>query len=172
MAPGPRGTDDVTIHEYPDLDHLLRAGSGPSQPAEYAIAGHVAAEVVADLAAWVRSVQRPDLNVSPTPSRGRPDDAAPSRLDDVGLDPDDGVQQVTQLGPPGPDALDDQDPARRGDLDGALARPLIPRRRPVADRQLAATDRLQDALAHEFGPVEEAVPPGHVVGVHDGGRPG
>ena len=47
------GRDDVTIHEYPALNHLLLAGEGPSRPAEYAVAGHVAAEVVADLAAWV-----------------------------------------------------------------------------------------------------------------------
>ena len=47
------GRDDVMFHEYPALDHLLLAGTGPSTPAEYATPGHVAPEVVADLAAWI-----------------------------------------------------------------------------------------------------------------------
>jgi pimeloyl-ACP methyl ester carboxylesterase len=47
------GRDDVTIHEYPALNHLLMPGSGPSTPAEYAVPGHVAPELVKDLAAWV-----------------------------------------------------------------------------------------------------------------------
>jgi uncharacterized protein len=47
------GRDDVTIHEYPDLNHLLMQGSGPSRPAEYAVPGHVAPALVEDLAAWV-----------------------------------------------------------------------------------------------------------------------
>ncbi len=47
------GRDDVTIREYPALNHLLIAGTGPSRPAEYAVPGHVDAALVADLAAWV-----------------------------------------------------------------------------------------------------------------------
>ena len=43
----------VTIHEYPALNHLLLAGSGPSRPAEYAVPGHVDVALVNDLAAWV-----------------------------------------------------------------------------------------------------------------------
>ena len=43
----------VTVREYPSLNHLLLAGNGPSRPAEYAQPGHVAPELVADLAAWV-----------------------------------------------------------------------------------------------------------------------
>jgi dienelactone hydrolase len=43
----------VTVREYPSLNHLLMAGTGPSRPAEYAQPGHVADELVADLAAWV-----------------------------------------------------------------------------------------------------------------------
>ena len=43
----------VTVREYPSLNHLLLAGSGPSRPAEYAQPGHVDPELVADLAAWV-----------------------------------------------------------------------------------------------------------------------
>jgi dienelactone hydrolase len=48
------GRDDVTIREYPALNHLLMEGSGPSRPAEYAVPGHVAPEVVEELVAWVR----------------------------------------------------------------------------------------------------------------------
>lgn len=43
----------VTVREYSSLNHLLLAGTGPSRPAEYAQPGHVAPELVADLAAWV-----------------------------------------------------------------------------------------------------------------------
>ena len=48
---GDRG--GVTIREYPSLNHLLLAGTGPSRPAEYVQPGHVAPELVTDLAAWV-----------------------------------------------------------------------------------------------------------------------
>lgn len=37
---------------YPALNHLFIAGTGMSTPAEYAKAGHVAAEVIEDIAAW------------------------------------------------------------------------------------------------------------------------
>jgi fermentation-respiration switch protein FrsA (DUF1100 family) len=47
------GRDDVSFHVYPDLDHLLLTGSGPSTPSEYVVPAHVAAQVVDDLAAWV-----------------------------------------------------------------------------------------------------------------------
>jgi len=40
---------------YPALNHLFIAGEGPSIPAEYERAGHVASDVVADLAAWVKA---------------------------------------------------------------------------------------------------------------------
>ena len=49
------GRKDVTTREYPALNHLLMAGAGPSRPAEYAVPGHVAPELVADLAAWVKA---------------------------------------------------------------------------------------------------------------------
>jgi fermentation-respiration switch protein FrsA (DUF1100 family) len=48
------GRKNVTIREYPALNHLLLAGTGPSRPAEYMVPGHVAPELVADLAAWIR----------------------------------------------------------------------------------------------------------------------
>ncbi len=47
---------NVTIREYPALNHLLMAGTGASRPAEYAVPGHVDAALVADLAAWVTAV--------------------------------------------------------------------------------------------------------------------
>jgi dienelactone hydrolase len=47
------GRDDTTFREYPSLNHLLMAGSGPSSPAEYGEPGHVSEEVVVDLAAWI-----------------------------------------------------------------------------------------------------------------------
>jgi hypothetical protein len=47
---------NVTIREYPTLNHLLIAGAGPARPAEYTVPGHVAAEVVADLVTWVQTI--------------------------------------------------------------------------------------------------------------------
>lgn len=44
---------DVTFSSYPDLNHLLMAGTGKSTPAEYRVEGHVADAVVKDIAAWV-----------------------------------------------------------------------------------------------------------------------
>jgi dienelactone hydrolase len=49
------GVAGITTREHPGLNHLLMAGDGPSRPAEYAVPGHVAADVVADLAAWVNA---------------------------------------------------------------------------------------------------------------------
>jgi dienelactone hydrolase len=48
---------DVTFRSYPSLNHLFIAGTGPSLPAEYLVAGHVAEEVVRDIADWI--LQRP-----------------------------------------------------------------------------------------------------------------
>ena len=44
---------DVTFRSYPALNHLFIAGTGPSLPDEYQVAGHVAEEVIRDIAAWV-----------------------------------------------------------------------------------------------------------------------
>lgn len=44
---------DVTFHSYPTLNHLFIAGAGPSLPAEYQVPGHVAEDVVRDIAAWI-----------------------------------------------------------------------------------------------------------------------
>jgi alpha-beta hydrolase superfamily lysophospholipase len=44
---------DVTFHSYAPLNHLFIAGTGPSLPAEYQVPGHVAEDVVRDIAAWM-----------------------------------------------------------------------------------------------------------------------
>ena len=44
---------DVTLHSYPPLNHLFIAGSGKVTPAEYSVAGHVAEDVIRDIAAYV-----------------------------------------------------------------------------------------------------------------------
>jgi dienelactone hydrolase len=44
---------DVTLKSYPALNHLFVAGTGPSLPAEYLTPGHIAEQVVSDIAAWV-----------------------------------------------------------------------------------------------------------------------
>ncbi len=49
------GRKNVTFRSYPNLNHLFIAGQGKSTPAEYAMPAHVAAEVIADIAAWVQS---------------------------------------------------------------------------------------------------------------------
>lgn len=40
---------------YPALNHLFQTGTGPSTPAEYEKPGHVAEEVISDIAAWILS---------------------------------------------------------------------------------------------------------------------
>jgi hypothetical protein len=50
---------DVTLKSYAALNHLFMAGTGPSVPAEYMTAGHVAEEVVRDIASWVTSGKLP-----------------------------------------------------------------------------------------------------------------
>jgi dienelactone hydrolase len=47
------GRTDVTLKSYPALNHLFVPGMGASLPAEYLNPGHVAEEVVSDIAAWV-----------------------------------------------------------------------------------------------------------------------
>ena len=46
---------DVTFRNYPLLNHLFIAGAGPSVPAEYQVAGHVAEEVIVDIAGWIQA---------------------------------------------------------------------------------------------------------------------
>jgi fermentation-respiration switch protein FrsA (DUF1100 family) len=51
QAVGPRR--GLTVKRYPALNHLFIAGTGASSPAEYAVPGQVAQEVIDDLARWV-----------------------------------------------------------------------------------------------------------------------
>jgi uncharacterized protein len=44
---------DVTLRSYPALNHLFIAGTGPSLPAEYQVPGHVAEDVIRDIATWI-----------------------------------------------------------------------------------------------------------------------
>ena len=45
--------EDVQFKSYPDLNHLFIAGQGQISPAEYETPGHVAEQVVKDIAAWL-----------------------------------------------------------------------------------------------------------------------
>lgn len=47
------GHSNATFKTYPAMDHLLLDGGGPATPAEYSVPGHVDAQLVADVAAWV-----------------------------------------------------------------------------------------------------------------------
>ena len=47
------GRKNAELKSYPALNHLFIEGTGKSTPAEYAEAGHVAEEVVSDIAKWV-----------------------------------------------------------------------------------------------------------------------
>jgi uncharacterized protein len=50
------GHSNATLKLYPDLNHLLISGTGPSKPDEYFVAGqHVSPEVVTDLSAWINA---------------------------------------------------------------------------------------------------------------------
>jgi fermentation-respiration switch protein FrsA (DUF1100 family) len=48
------GRGNVKFHSYPKLNHLFVAGEGKPNPQEYQNPGHVAPEVVEDIAAWIR----------------------------------------------------------------------------------------------------------------------
>ncbi len=48
------GRKNVTLKSYPKLNHLFAEGEGKAKPEEYSKEGHVAAEVVEDLARWVK----------------------------------------------------------------------------------------------------------------------
>ncbi len=45
----------VSMKSYPALNHLFMAGSGPGSPEEYSRPGHVAEEVLDDIAGWIQS---------------------------------------------------------------------------------------------------------------------
>jgi dienelactone hydrolase len=48
------GRTNVRLKGYPRLNHLFREGEGKARPAEYDQEGHVAREVIDDIAAWVK----------------------------------------------------------------------------------------------------------------------
>jgi len=47
----------VTFRRYADLNHLFMAGEGLSTPEEYQRPGHVAEEVMDDIAEWMKDVR-------------------------------------------------------------------------------------------------------------------
>ena len=47
------GSASVTLKTYPTLNHLFIAGTGVPTNVEYSVEGHVAEEVVADIATWI-----------------------------------------------------------------------------------------------------------------------
>jgi dienelactone hydrolase len=53
-----KGRGNAQFKSYPLLNHLFIAGSGPGSPQEYAQPGHVAEEVIVDIAAWI-AAQKP-----------------------------------------------------------------------------------------------------------------
>jgi uncharacterized protein len=44
---------NVTLKDYPDLNHLFMFGTGPSMPADYSKPEHVDEQVITDVSAWV-----------------------------------------------------------------------------------------------------------------------
>jgi dienelactone hydrolase len=46
---------NVSLKSYPALNHLFISGTGLSTPSEYAQAGHVDEQVIADIAAWIKT---------------------------------------------------------------------------------------------------------------------
>ena len=44
-----------TFKSYPLLNHLFLAGSGPANPQEYEIPGHVDVQLIDDIAQWIMS---------------------------------------------------------------------------------------------------------------------
>ena len=45
---------NATFKSYPKLNHLFIEGEGRSTPSEYNVSGHVAPEVIKDIAAWIK----------------------------------------------------------------------------------------------------------------------
>lgn len=49
------GRDNVEFKLYPNLNHLFVEGEGRSKPAEYRVPGHVAEDVIGDIAQWIKT---------------------------------------------------------------------------------------------------------------------
>lgn len=61
------GKKNVTWKLFPDLNHLFLTGTGPSMPKEYDTPGHVAEQVVIDIASWISADgQPPHLGSGPS----------------------------------------------------------------------------------------------------------
>ena len=56
MEGGAGSKKNVTMRSYPKLNHLFEAGEGRSTPEEYDRPGHVAQEVIGDIADWIRAM--------------------------------------------------------------------------------------------------------------------
>lgn len=54
---GLKGKGNVELKLYPKLNHLFIPGEGRSTPAEYSRPGHVAREVIEDIARWIGKVR-------------------------------------------------------------------------------------------------------------------
>jgi fermentation-respiration switch protein FrsA (DUF1100 family) len=48
------GKPNATLKRFPNLNHLFMDGKGKATPEEYQKTGHVAAEVIEMIAAWVK----------------------------------------------------------------------------------------------------------------------
>lgn len=53
---GLAGRGGVAVRQYANADHLFLDGTGPPSPAEYSHPAHVDPQVIADIAAWTRTV--------------------------------------------------------------------------------------------------------------------
>jgi dienelactone hydrolase len=53
---GLAGRAGVTVHQYPQADHLFIDGTGPPTPADYDQPAHVDPAVIADIAAWISGI--------------------------------------------------------------------------------------------------------------------
>jgi dienelactone hydrolase len=51
---GLEGKSNATFRLYPDLNHLFMTGTGKATPSEYGVEGHVAAEVIEDIAEFIK----------------------------------------------------------------------------------------------------------------------
>ena len=54
---GLTGKTNATFKEYPKLNHTFVEGEAKATPADYDKDGHVAEELITDLAAWIKSLK-------------------------------------------------------------------------------------------------------------------
>lgn len=45
---------DAVFHSDAPVNHLFMPGRGPANPGEYGVAGHVLADVIRDIARWIK----------------------------------------------------------------------------------------------------------------------